>query len=61
MLREMAGGDCEFLKEGSELTLHPVAFGARKTRGKNPSSILTYVKASLVTGQWENADICAGE
>jgi hypothetical protein len=34
MLREMDGGDCEFLKEGSELTLHPVTFGAQKTRGK---------------------------
>lgn len=36
MLREMAGGDCEFLKEGLQLTLHPVAFGARKTHGKEP-------------------------
>ena len=35
MMREMAGGECEFLKEESKhLTLHPVAVGARKARGR---------------------------
>lgn len=33
MKREMAGGDCEFLLPNSKLTLHPVAFGCRRTRG----------------------------
>jgi hypothetical protein len=28
MKQEMADGDCEFLKEGSDLALHPVAFGS---------------------------------
>lgn len=35
MMREMAGGECEFLKEENKhLTLHPVALGARTARGR---------------------------
>ena len=33
MRREMKGGDCKFLVPGTDLSLHPVAFGSRKTRG----------------------------
>ena len=33
MEREMLGGDCEFLKPGTKLTLHPIAFGCRRCRG----------------------------
>ena len=33
MRREMAGGECEFLQPGTAFTLHPIAFGSRKTRG----------------------------
>lgn len=33
MRREMAGGECKFLLKESQLTLHPVTFGCRRTRG----------------------------
>eukprot|EP00956_Cyclotella_meneghiniana_P018529 scaffold30928_cov30-Cyclotella_meneghiniana.AAC.2 len=33
MQSEMEGGDCKFLLPKSTLTLHPVAFGSRRTRG----------------------------
>ena len=33
MHREMRGGDCEFMLPNANLTLHPVAFGCRRTRG----------------------------
>jgi hypothetical protein len=31
--REDEGGECEFLLPGSQLTLHPIAFGCRRIRG----------------------------
>ena len=34
MNREMVGGECEFLRDNSPLKLRPVAFGSRKTRGR---------------------------
>ena len=33
MRREDLGGDCEFLRPKTNLTLHPVSFGCRRTRG----------------------------
>ena len=34
MKREMAGGECEFLKPKSKLKLRTTGFGSRKTRGR---------------------------
>ena len=34
MNREMAGGDCEFLRPKSKLLLRTTGFGSRKTRGR---------------------------
>ena len=33
MRREMAGGECEFMRPKSQLLLRPVAFGGRRSRG----------------------------
>ena len=37
MKREMAGGECEFLKENSKSLLRTTGFGSRKTRGRESS------------------------
>ena len=51
MRREMAGGECEFKKEaGTQLTLHPVALGSRKTRGKE-SKLHSYLGEGFA-GDW---------
>eukprot|EP00956_Cyclotella_meneghiniana_P020963 scaffold37640_cov83-Cyclotella_meneghiniana.AAC.2 len=33
MRREDLGGECEFLRPNAKLTLHPISFGCRRTRG----------------------------
>ena len=38
----MRGGQCEFLKKGSKIALHPIAFGSRRTRG-NETRLHSYL------------------
>ena len=57
----MRGGPCEFLKKGSTIALHPVAFGSRRTRG-NETRLHSYLGEGFV-GDWainKNRHMCFG-
>lgn len=50
MRREMEGGPCEFMLPPTELQLHPIAFGSRRTRGNE--KILHSHLGEMYAGDW---------